>query len=315
MLAFLPAPVRGTLAFLLFVLNTLFWCAPLYLVLLLKLAIPRPGWREFHARWLARIAEAWIDGNNAIINLTQRIEWDVAGLEDLRRDEWYLVGSNHQSYVDIVVLQRIFNHRIPFLKFFIKQPLIWAPVLGGAWWALDFPFMKRHSAAYLAQHPEARDADRKTIRRRCERFRDTPTALLNFLEGTRFRLSKYHRQKSPYRHLLQPRVGGLASVLEALPDRMHTLLDVTIVYPDGRSGFLDLFAGRIHRVIVRVRQLTIPAELREGDYQADPAFRATMRAWVRQLWAEKDVLIGELRGRQPAGMPAATGRNGSRASC
>ena len=301
MLAFLPASIRGALAFLLFVLNTMFWCTPLYLVLLLKLAIPRPGWREFHSRLLVRIAEAWIGGNNAIIDLTHSIEWDVQGLENLRRDEWYLVGSNHQSWVDIVVLQRVFNRRIPFLKFFIKQQLIWVPLLGGAWWALDFPFMKRHSAAYLAQHPEARDQDRKTIRRMCERFRDTPTALLNFLEGTRFRLTKYHRQKSPYCHLLRPRVGGLASVLEALPDRMHTLLDVTIVYPDGQSGFLDLFAGRIQRVIVRVRQLTIPAELREGDYHADPALRATMRAWVRQLWAEKDVLIEELRGSQTAG--------------
>jgi 1-acyl-sn-glycerol-3-phosphate acyltransferase len=295
MLAFLPAPVRGALAFLLFVLNTLFWCALLYLVLPLKLALPRPGWREFHARMLARIAGVWIDGNNAIMDLTQRIEWDVRGVEGLRRDEWYLVGSNHLSGVDIVVLQRVFNRRIPFLKFFIKQPLIWVPVLGGAWWALDFPFMKRHSATYLARHPEARDQDRKTIRQRCERFRDTPTALLSFLEGTRFQPAKHHRQKSPYRHLLRPRVGGLASVLEALPDRMHTLLDVTIVYPDGRSGFLDLFAGHIHRVIVRVRQLTIPGELRDGRHHADPSFRTTLQAWVRQWWAEKDAEIGRLQ--------------------
>lgn len=294
MFAFLPAPVRGALAFLLFVLNTMFWCTPLYLALLLKLAIPRPGWREYCARWLVRIAEAWIGGNNAIIDLTQRIDWDVAGLDGLRRDEWYLVGSNHQSWVDIVVLQRVFNRRIPFLKFFIKQQLIWVPVLGGAWWALDFPFMKRHSATYLARHPEARDQDRQTIRRRCARFRHTPTALLNFLEGTRFQPAKHLRQKSPYRHLLRPRVGGLASVLEALPDRIHTLLDVTIVYPDGRSRFLDLFSGHIQRVIVRVRRLAIPAEFRAGDYRADSEFRATLQAWVRQWWSEKDAEIGRL---------------------
>ena len=87
MLAFLPAPVRGTLAFLLFVLNTLFWCTPLYLVLVLKLIIPQPRWRECHARLLTRIAAAWIDCNNLIIDLTQRIEWDLAGLEGLRPDE------------------------------------------------------------------------------------------------------------------------------------------------------------------------------------------------------------------------------------
>jgi 1-acyl-sn-glycerol-3-phosphate acyltransferase len=294
MLAFLPAPVRGALGFLLFVLNTLFWCTPLYAVLLLKLMVPRPGWREFHARWLMRIAEAWIDGNNAIINLTQRIDWDVAGLEDLRRDEWYLVSSNHQSWVDIVVLQRVFNHRIPFLKFFIKQPLIWVPVLGGAWWALDFPFMKRHSAAYLAQHPEARDQDWETTRQRCERFRDTPVSILNFLEGTRFRPDKHARQQSPYRHLLRPKIGGLAFTLEAMPDRLRTLLDVTLVYPDGPCTFGDLLLGRIHRVIVRVRRLPIPAELLGGDYRNDPRFREAIQRWIGQLWAEKDAEISQL---------------------
>lgn len=294
MLAFLPAPIRGALAFLLFILNTVFWCAPLYLLLPLKLAIPRSDWRAFHARLLVRIAEAWIEGNNAIVRLTQRIEWDVEGLEGLRQDDWYVVSANHQSWVDIVVLQRVFNRRIPFLKFFIKQQLIWVPVLGGAWWALDFPFMKRHSAAYLARHPEARDEDWETTRRRCARFRNTPTTILNFLEGTRFRPEKHARQRSPYRNLLRPKSGGLAAVLEVLAGRLRTLVDVTIVYPDGRSTFLDLFLGRIRRVIVRVRQLRIPAELLGGDYRHDPVFRAATKAWVNQIWTDKDAQIDQL---------------------
>jgi len=305
MLSFLPAPVRAALALLLFVLNTLFWCTLLYIVLLVKLIIPRPDWREFHSRLMIWLAETWIDCNNLIINLTQRIEWDMAGLEGLRRDEWYLVGSNHQSWVDIVVLQRAFNHRIPFLKFFIKQPLIRVPVLGGAWWALDFPFMKRHSAAYLAQHPEARDQDWETTRRMCERFRNTPTTILNFLEGTRFRPDKHARQQSPYRYLLRPKVGGLAFTLEAMPDRLRTLLDVTLVYPDGPCTFGDLLMGRIRRVIVRVRALLIPTELLGGDYRNDPEFRAAMQKWINRLWVEKDALIGELRGNEEARLTAA----------
>ena len=305
MLSFLPAPVRAALALLLFVLNTLFWCTLLYIVLLVKLIIPRPGWREFHSRLMIWLAETWIDCNNLIINLTQRIEWDMAGLEGLRRDEWYLVGSNHQSWVDIVVLQRAFNHRIPFLKFFIKQPLIRVPVLGGAWWALDFPFMKRHSAAYLAQHPEARDQDWETTRRMCERFRNTPTTILNFLEGTRFRPDKHARQQSPYRYLLRPKVGGLAFTLEAMPDRLRTLLDVTLLYPDGSCTFGDLLMGRIRRVIVRVRALPIPMALLGGDYRNDPEFRAAIQNWISQLWTEKDALIGELRGNQDVRLAAA----------
>ncbi len=294
MFAFLPAPLRGALALLLFILNTILWCTPFYIVLLIKLAIPHRGWQTWYDRRLIHIAQAWVASNNAITDLTQRIEWDVQGLDGLQRDDWYLVSSNHQSWVDIVVLQRIFNRRIPFLKFFIKQPLIWMPMLGGVWWGLDFPFMKRHSADYLARHPEARDQDWETTRRICARFRDTPTTLLNFLEGTRFRPDKQARQQSPYRHLLRPKAGGLAFAMETLADRLHTLLDVTIVYPDGGSTFPDLLLGRIHRVIVRVRALDIPAELLGGDYRGDPEFRAAIQRWLGQIWTEKDALIEEL---------------------
>ena len=62
---------------------------------------------------------------------------DIQGLEGLRRDGWYLLGANHQSWVDIAVVLRVFNRRIPFPKFFIKRELIWVPLLGGVWWALD----------------------------------------------------------------------------------------------------------------------------------------------------------------------------------
>ena len=293
MLAFLPAPLRGVLALLLFILNTVLWCTPFYLVLLIKLAIPQRRAQLWLAEVLIQIAECWISGNNLITDLTQRIEWDVQGLDGLQRDDWYLVSANHQSWVDIVVLQRIFNRRIPFLKFFIKQQLIWMPMLGGVWWGLDFPFMKRHSAEYLARHPEARDQDWETTRRICARFRDTPTTLLNFLEGTRFRPDKQARQQSPYQYLLRPKAGGLAFDLEALAERLHTLLDVTIIYPEGRSTFLDLLLGRIGRVIVRVRPLEIPAELLGGDYRGDAEYRAAIQRWLGQLWADKDALIAE----------------------
>ena len=295
MFAFLPGPIRGALASLLFILNTVCLCTLFYMIMLIKLIIPQPGWRQFHSRLLIRVANTWIDINNGIIDLTQRIEWDVQGLDGLRLDQWYIVGSNHQSWVDIVVLQRVFNHRIPFLKFFIKQQLIWMPLLGGVWWGLDFPFMKRHSAANLAAHPEDRDRDWETTRRVCARFHSFPTTILNFLEGTRFRPDKHARQQSPYRYLLRPKVGGLAFVLEALPQRLHTFIDVTLVYPDGRSTFLDLLIGRIRRVIVRVRTLPIPAELLGGDYRNDPQFRDAMQQWIGQIWTDKDQLIGELR--------------------
>lgn len=306
MFRWLPGPLRSVLALSLFLLNTLLWCVPFYIVVPLKLAIPQARWRALHSGGLLRIAEAWVDGNNAILNWTQRIEWDIRGVEGLRRDQWYLVSANHQSWVDIPVVLRAINRRIPFPKFFIKQELIWLPLLGGAWWALDYPFMKRRSAAYLARHPEARGQDWETARKAGERLRAAPATLLNFLEGTRFDAEKHARQQSPYRYLLRPKTGGVAAVLESLGERLHTLLDVTVVYADGRSSFRDLFLGRIRRVSVRVRPLPIPAELRGGDYRNDPAFRAALQAWLAQRWAEKDALIGQLRAPSP-GSPRGQG--------
>lgn len=300
MLARLSAIVRGSLGFLLFILNTIFWCTQCYVVILVRFLIPHQRIRQYTAALMVRIAECWISCNNQIIGLTQRMEWDVQGSETLQRDAWYLISANHQSWVDIVVLQKVFNRRIPFMKFFIKQQLIWVPILGGVWWGLDFPFMQRHSAAYLARHPEARDHDWESTRRACARYCAAPSSLLNFLEGTRFSSAKHAKQRSPYRHLLRPKAAGIAYALEGMAQRLHTLLDVTIVYPDGYTTFMDLLMGRIKRVVVRVQALEIPASLIGGDYRGDAEYRTAIKHWLGTLWAEKDCCIEELLAQRPA---------------
>ena len=135
---------------------------------------------------MTALAEGWIGTNNAMFRLMGSLPLDTRGLEGLSTREWYLVVSNHRSWVDILVLQAVFNRRIPFLKFFLKQQLIWVPFLGLAWWALDFPFMRRHSPEYLEKHPEQRGKDLDVTRRACEKFRLIPTSVMNFVEGTRF---------------------------------------------------------------------------------------------------------------------------------
>ena len=190
------------------------------------------------------IAEAWISCNSAWMALTQRSEWDVSGLDELDYRSWYMVSCNHQSWVDILVLQHLLNRRIPLLKFFLKQQLIWVPVMGLAWWALDFPFMRRHSEQYLKKHPEMRGKDQETTRRACEKFALVPTSVMNFLEGTRFTPAKHARQQSPYAHLLKPKAGGMALALNAMGDKFQAILDVTIVYPDGRPTFWQFPAGQ-----------------------------------------------------------------------
>lgn len=291
MLNFLPSSVRGVLGILGVALNTIFWCIPLYIVTFIKIILPIPAVRRRLSSVLTALAENWIGVNNALLALFHRIQWDVRGLEGLRRDRWYLVISNHVSGADIPVLQRVFHRRIPFLRFFLKQELFWAPVLGIAWWALDFPFMQRHSAATLAKHPEKRRQDRDAVRRSCARFRSMPTSILNYVEGTRITPDKHGATHSPYVHLLPPKAGGVAYAIDAMGAMFTSLLDVTLLYPDGEASLMDLAFGRVRRIVVHVQQRPIPNELLEGDYSGDAAFRAHFQAWIQDIWQEKDALL------------------------
>ncbi len=294
MLHFLPPLAVGSIASVLMVLNALFWVPILLILAVIKLLLPFEAAQSAMAPLLLWIAESWISCNSAWMALTQRTQWDVSGIQALDPDSWYMVNCNHQSWVDILVLQHLLNHRIPLLKFFLKQQLIWVPVMGLAWWALDFPFMRRHSEEYLKMHPEMRGKDQETTRRACEKFALMPTSVMNFLEGTRFTAAKHARQQSPYIHLLKPKAGGMALALNAMGDKFRAILDITIVYPDGTPSFWHFLQGRMRRVVVRARLLPIPPHLIGADYGGDAKVRAQFQAWVQQLWSEKDTLITEL---------------------
>jgi 1-acyl-sn-glycerol-3-phosphate acyltransferase len=294
MLNFLPQPLVFLIAGLLMVVNALFWVPILLVFASFKFLLPFKPVRLAVDPVLLFIAESWIACNSAWMRLTQRTTWDVQGIDGLEPRSWYLVNSNHRSWVDILVLQHLLNRRIPLLKFFIKQQLIWVPVMGLAWWALDFPFMRRHSEEFLKKHPEMRGKDQETTRKACEKFALIPTSVMNFLEGTRFTVSKHARQQSPYRYLLKPKAGGMALALNAMGDKFQAILDVTIVYPDGAPTFTHFLMGQLHRVVVRVRVLPIPQHLLRGDYAQDAAFRAEFAQWVQQLWHDKDQQIHEM---------------------
>ena len=283
--------LRGILAGLVLGLSTLVLTLGLLLPALLKLLLPWPAVRRSADRVLAALASAWVAVNNAwIAAVRPGARWDVQGLEQLDARGWYLVASNHQSWVDILVLQRVLHGHVPMLKFFLKAELIWVPVIGLAWWALDFPFMKR------GRGHGARSSDLKTTREACEKFKRIPTAVMNFVEGTRFTRAKHHAQKSPYRHLLKPKIGGLGIALATMGEQFESMLDVTIVYPQGTPSFWELLSGRLDAVLVRVQPRDIPAEVLGGDPVGDKAYRQRLTAWIEGLWAEKDALIERLLG-------------------
>jgi len=284
-----PHSLRGALSVPALVLNTLVIALSLVPPALLKLLVPVAALRRAADRALTSLASTWVAINNAwIAAVCPGARWDVQGVDALDPRGWYLVTSNHQSWVDILVLQRIFHGHVPFLKFFLKRELIWVPVIGLAWWALDFPFMSRGSSR------GSRSQDLEATRQACEKFKRIPTSVMNFLEGTRFTPAKHAEQKSPYRHLLKPKVGGLGIALATMGEQFEALLDVTIVYPHGAPRFWDLMCGRLDAVIVHVQPRAIPSELLGTAAGEERAQHRRLSRWVEQQWAEKDRLIDEL---------------------
>jgi 1-acyl-sn-glycerol-3-phosphate acyltransferase len=289
------ATLRGALTLVLIALNTLLWGTPLLLLALVKLVMPVRGLRVWLGRGLIVLAENWVSTNSAMLSLTGALDYELRGDTALERRGWYLMIANHRSWVDILLLQTAFSRRIPFLKFFIKEQLKWVPVLGLAWWALDMPFMKRHSREYLEKHPEERGRDLEATRRACSKFRHTPTTVINFVEGTRYTPAKHAAASGPYRELLPPRAGGVAFVLGAMGDMLHATLDVTIAYGRHTPSLWDLCCGRMGRAIVHVRKRAIEPWMTGGDYGEDESFRAGFQAALAALWAEKDELLGRLQ--------------------
>ena len=280
---------------LLIVINTLAHALPLLAVAVVKAILPFQRARRACDPVLTGLGESWIAVNSAMIDSFSRTRFVVSEDAAPRRDGHYLVLANHQSWVDIVVLQKVFNRRIPFLRFFLKRQLFWVPVLGLCWWALDFLFMGRYTRKQIAKNPELGRRDREATRRACEKFRAIPVAVMNFVEGTRFTAEKHAAQLSPYRHLLKPKSGGVAFVIDAMGDSLHGILDVTIVYPGGRPSVLGLIAGRIPELRVAIRERPIPDALIGGNYQEDRAFRARFQQWMNAVWEEKDAEITRLR--------------------
>jgi len=290
--------------------NTIVLTTLLCILAIGKFLAPTESFRNWMRKVLAGLAETWISINNAMFSMYRRTRWNIEIPDGLDREGCYLVSCNHQSWVDILVMQRCFNHRLPFFRFFIKSQLIWVPFLGVAWWALDMPFMRRHSKEKIARQPDLKGRDLENARKACEKFKTIPVAMTNFPEGTRFSVEKRAGKKSPYDNLLQPRIGGLGQVLYALADELDAVIDVTIMYPQIRSTglaptFWQLLTGEIPEIIVRADRREIPPNLLGRNFRTDPEFRKELEAWVDGIWREKDALITRTLGPPPPSERAA----------
>ena len=283
--------LRAAVIILLLVLNTILWGSLVFLGGLVKLFTFGRGRRRVILT-LSWFADRWVQFNDWTFDTFLDTEWRVEGFDGLRSDGRYLMICNHVCWVDIfAVLRGMRSGNAPFIRFFLKSGLLWFPIVGQACAALEFPFMRRYTPEYLKRHPEKRGRDLATTRKACERYQHIPVTIANFLEGTRFTRDKHEFQQSPYRHLLRPRVSGLAFVLASLGDQLDAMLDVTLVFPHRDVTMWDFVTNRVPWIVVSSRRIEIPADFRTPAIVEPGPTRERFKEWVETLWREKDELI------------------------
>ncbi len=122
-----------------------------------------------------KIATHWISSNSALIdNMLPRKDWRINLPDDIHTNGKYLLVSNHQSWVDTSIVQYIGEKRLPLTRFFTKFELIYIPIVGQAFYFLDFPMMRRHSKEAIAKNPALKGKDIEEAKRACALLKDKP---------------------------------------------------------------------------------------------------------------------------------------------
>lgn len=280
----------GALSFFLIVVNTLFWCFFLLSIAVLKLLVPIESFKRLCTKWIIAIGECWIFCNGLWIKLLHKPQWAVTGFDSLNQSDWYLAMANHQSWADIFVLQGITNRKVPMLKFFMKDVLIWVPVIGLAWWALDMPFLKRYTEEQIKKDPSLRGKDVIEMKKSFGRFARYPVSIFSFSEGTRFTEAKRVSQGSTYDQLLKPKSGGIGLTLSTMP-YIKKVLDFTIKYNSKHRTFWDFLCGRMSNVEIQVKIIDVPENLLQKNYIEDEKFREELKEWLYSVWEEKNKFL------------------------
>jgi 1-acyl-sn-glycerol-3-phosphate acyltransferase len=280
--------LKGLVSVLLLVVITLFWSIPLIFLTLLKVITPTRALRLVVLRGLNGVALNWIGCNLWWMRHWLKPRLTVTLPEGLAPEQRWLVISNHRSWTDIFMLLMALHRKIPMPRFFLKHQLIWIPIVGLAWWALEYPFMRRFSREQIDRDPRLAQIDRQATERMCERAREMPLAIFNFVEGTRFTPAKRDAQNSPYQHLLRPKAGGIAQVLSQLGDQLDGVLDVTLRYDNPRPTFWGFLCGREGAISLEARRLEVPAWMCASNYHDDPLYKERFHSWLNALWQEKD---------------------------
>ncbi len=283
-------PLIGVASFLCLTLNMIFWSSLLFLVGLVRLIIPSKGWKKLWTSVTIFVGETCISFNNAWIKILLRPSISIMGMENLEKQHWYIATSNHQSWGDIFILQKITNRKVPLLRFFMKDVLKWIPIVSIVGWALDMPFLRRYSKEQIDKNPSLRGKDLEQMKKAFKRLETNPGTVFSFAEGTRFTKQKHEDQNSPYKSLLKPKAGGIGVALSTMPF-ISTLLDISISYDSDSKSFWSFLCGGMSDIKIKVRSIDIPEDLLNKDYSKDQQFRNDLKDWLNLIWEEKDSFL------------------------
>lgn len=264
---------------------TLIACVALYTLALTLLIAPTNKARCKIRGVMDRLINGWVAWNKFVVCGLGSIDIATDFPPELNdRSKWRVVVCNHQSWADIIVLQCALLELAPPIKFFTKRELIWVPFLGFALWLLRFPYVRRNAHATKRDSQEVSKHNIGSLRRSAEQFLERPITILSFCEGTRFTKEKHQSQRSPFEHLLLPKIGGLTFTLESLGNHVEEIVDATLVYDGMVPNFWDFLCGRCRRVKLHARLMPLT------EVQ-----KSSLGRLVRKMWLEKDQLIAGMQ--------------------
>ena len=286
------AIIRASLVSICLIINLAILSSAFFMALVVGTCLPIPLVKRT-AYWLSeQLYHLWVDINGAIFHTMLPTIWETTIPSNLDRKQWYALVANHASGIDILVLQCIFNRKIPHLKFFMKDSLKWVPFAGQLCYLSNYPMIKRYSPQQIRKNPSLRHKNIDSVKTACKRLKQHPTTVINFCEGTRFTEEKREKTQSPYTHLLAPQAGGTALVLQHLDTQIEQLIDVTIHYQSGAT-LVDFIQGKVPKITIQGNLIPVNASWR-GDFYTDRQFRRSITQNLQQLWSQKDKALAEL---------------------
>ena len=246
------------------------------------------------ARMSNHISDWTILGFKVIMNFFHNNKMEVIYEDTFDRNEWCLGLANHQSWADILLILSASNYMMPNIRFFMKKELSWIPFIYLANKNLNMPFVNRHSKKQITKNPNLRLQDYENTIKSCKRLKRAPSTIFSYAEGTRFTPEKHKDQNSSYKNLLEPKIGGLATALSALPESKY-LIDFTLIYKTDQRSAWAFLKGDMADVKILVKKFKIPESLKNKSYLDDNEYRIEFKNWIEDIWSQKDKSIESLK--------------------